>query len=670
MVGRSQILSGVLLALCVAIARPAGAESEGWPRHDTPLLRQAVPDLRALNHRPAGALGRVRAEGARLVHGDGSEARFWGANLQAYALFRTPPALIPAHARRIAALGFNLIRIHHHDSHWVRPNIFGDRADQTTELHAPSLARLDAWIAALKAEGVYVWLDLHVGRRLTEADGIADFAEMAAAAKDADKGVDLRGYNYISESIAQAMEATQRAYLSHVNPLTGLAYAADPAILAVLITNENDATHHFGNRLLPDKGVPTLSARYMAEARAFARTHGLPARQTWRSWEPGPSKLFLADLERRFHARMIAGVRETGFAGLVAPTSTWGRNPLFSLAPLTIGDLIDVHSYGGPEGLMADPRTTPGFLDWVAAAQLPGTPLSISEWNISPFPAEARFVAPLRMAAASAHQGWDAPMVYGYAQQALDGPTRRSNWHIANDPAMIAMMPAAALLFRQGHVAPADETYVLRLPPDRVWGTAVSPKTSAAIRTLTERHRLVVELPTSPALPWLDPPRAANAIPVTDPDRAYLPPEATRTVSDTGEIARDFAREIFTVDTPRSQIAAGRIGGTEIALSDVTLALETPLAAVAVQSLDDAPLRSADRLLISLTARADAGPDTTSWRVEPLAGTLRITADPGLTLRRAGSDAPLPPGAHRLEDGTHIIDLGLINSARWLLLER
>ncbi|MCY4178997.1 MAG: hypothetical protein OXD48_01710, partial [Litoreibacter sp.] len=49
-------------------------------------------DLRFLNHRPAGKFDRLRAEGDRLVWPDGREARFWGVNLQANALFRTEDA--------------------------------------------------------------------------------------------------------------------------------------------------------------------------------------------------------------------------------------------------------------------------------------------------------------------------------------------------------------------------------------------------------------------------------------------------------------------------------------------------------------------------------------------------------------------------------------------------
>ncbi len=62
------------------------------------------------------------------------------------------------------------------------------------------------------------------------------------------------------------MQRFNEAYVSHLNAFTGLRYKDDPAIIAMLLTNENDVTHHFGNALLPDKNVPRHNAIYMAQA--------------------------------------------------------------------------------------------------------------------------------------------------------------------------------------------------------------------------------------------------------------------------------------------------------------------------------------------------------------------------------------------------------------------
>lgn len=646
------------------MAGPASAEDQPhtWPRERV-FPYAPIPDLSFLNEKPAGLRGRVLAQGAELVFEDGTPARFWGANLQAYALFATHPANIRAQAKRIAALGFNLIRIHHHDSHWATPNIFGENAPGTTRLDPQSLNTLDQWISALKDEGVYIWLDLHVGRRMTAADGIEFFDEIADEAGLAD----IRGFNYVSQSIRARMLEFQKAYLSHVNAFTGMAYRDDPAIIAVLISNENDLTHHFGNALLPDKSVPLHNALYMAAADDFAAKHGLDREQTWRSWEVGASKIFLNDMEQRFHAELIADLRQGGFDGLIATTNSWGNMSIAGLPSLSEGSLIDMHSYGGPGELEIDPRMQADMLSWVAAGQVADMPLSISEWNVSPFPVEDRFIAPLRVATSAAHQGWDAPMIYGYAQQPLNQALQPSNWDAASDPGMLAMLPAAALLYRQAHVQQARETYAFQLTPAQIFA-GISPENSIAIRTLYEQSRVVVELPDVPELDWLQPRRAAEgAIVVTDPEVSYLPDGARFVAADTGEFRRDFSRGLFTVDTPRTQLVAGRLDGAEIQLSDIAVHMKGSMAAVAVQSLDGQPINGSEKLLISLTGRIEpVGDGQPVYLREPLQGEIRIRAPDGLRLSLLGGKNP----PHDIDSDFYVIDISEVLGERWILLQR
>src|SRR5206468_9147521 len=106
--------------------------------------------------RPAGRHGFVKAEGDHFAFEDGTPARFWGGNLVAYALFNTPRQNIASQARRMAELGYNLMRIHHHDSDWVNPNIFDRRFNDSGHLSLKSFDSLDWWIKCLKDEGIYI----------------------------------------------------------------------------------------------------------------------------------------------------------------------------------------------------------------------------------------------------------------------------------------------------------------------------------------------------------------------------------------------------------------------------------------------------------------------------------------------------------------------------------
>jgi hypothetical protein len=133
-------------------------------RHDVSPV-----DLSSLNHKPAGKHGFLVRRGETLEFKDGTPARFWGGNLTAHAIFR-PKQEIEAQAKRLARLGYNLVRIHHHDSTgWVSPTVINKSKSDTRQLDAQGIASLDYWIKCLADEGVYVFLDLHVGRR-TSAD--------------------------------------------------------------------------------------------------------------------------------------------------------------------------------------------------------------------------------------------------------------------------------------------------------------------------------------------------------------------------------------------------------------------------------------------------------------------------------------------------------------------
>lgn len=642
-----------------------------WPE-DQLDWRTSPVDLSFLNARqkPAGKHGFVQARGEQLVFEDNTPVRFWGTNLSAYALFKSPDEEIAQQAKRLSALGFNLVRLHHHDSPWVSPNVFGDgtQVRDTQQLDAESMRKLDLWIKALKDEGIYIWLDLHVQRALTAQDGIDDFGELAKG----QARVDLKGYAYVNASIQQAMKHFAAQYLGHVNPLTGLAYKDDPAIAAILLTNENDITQHYGNALLPDKDVPRHSQRYMAAAKAFASQHDLPADLTWRAWQPGPSKLFLNDLEQRFNADMIAHLRALGVRVPIATTSTWGGNDLSALPALTVGDVIDAHSYGASGQLEKNPLTSDGLIDWLAAAQVVGKPLTVSEWNAEPFPLPDRHSLPLYIAGTASHQGWDAMLQYAYSQQAFNPGWRTAdNWHAYNDPALLATMPAAALMYRRGDVQPASTRYVFAPSPETLYNQDITPRTSALLRTAVGLGQLQIALPVTPQLPWLKPAAIADGATVLhDPAQALLPADATESVSDTGELKRNWQSGLYTIDTPLTQAATGWLGGRTITLGDVQVQASTPYASIAVQSLDGVVLGQSRSLLVSLGTRAVPQPEeNTRFHVEPLKAQLSIKAPAGLKLFARDAQAQLKPLPASYRDGRYHITLDGTYMSNWMFLK-
>ncbi|HEY4220079.1 MAG TPA: cellulase family glycosylhydrolase, partial [Myxococcota bacterium] len=630
------------------------ADPSLWPT-DTLAFDGAPIDLSYLNERPAGKHGRIKARGADLVFDDGTPVRLWGTNIQAYPLFTGTDAEIKLQAKRLAAFGYNLVRIHHHDSAWVTPNVIDTQNGTSQTLDEKSLERLDFWIKALHDEGIYTWIDLHVGRRFQPGDQIPGYDELLR-----NQDGQAKGFAFLNDRVGALMDSFARAYLTRKNRYSGVSLADDPAVPAVLITNEDDLVSHYGNLFLADKNNPVHQRIFDARAAEFAARTSLSVAALKETWKPGPSKLFLADLEHRFFDARAKQLRALGYRGLLAFGSTWGDEDAVGLYSLAGGDIVDVHSYGGVDEVR---KADDGFLSWIAAASVSGKPLSISEWNLEH--ADDRFTAPLRMAAVASLQGWDAPMLYGWLQEGPGAISQLSPWTSSMDPSIAALMPAAALLYRRGDVAPAP---AIDIAPTRaqIIDASLSPRTSRALRTVVERARVSLDLPVTPALPWWRPaPPASERTLDVDADAHALPAPAG--------VARDADRGTFVVDSERSVVFSGFVGGAALATRTATAHVDTKAATVALTSLDGAPLSSSQRMLLSWAARSvgSGGGEQQPVHAEPVRGSLSLaSARTKLALIPLDAHgARLPARALARVDNRVLIPLPADLATHWALVE-
>ena len=648
--------------------RYAPEDTENW--YSAALPHDAAPvDLSFLNHKPAGKHGFVQPRGDELVFEDGTPVRFWSGNIAAYAIYAEKEN-IKVQARRMAQLGYNMMRFHHHDStRWVGNTVIDQDRDDSQHLDPDVMDRLDYWIKCLKDEGIYVWLDLHVGREFKTGDEIPGFE--SDMDDDSDGKAEGKGFCYYNDRIEELMQQFNEKYLSHVNKYTGVAYRDEPAIMGLLITNENDLTGHFGNRMLPDKNNPFHNKIFEAAVDRFAEKHSLDRQATWSTWLPGPSKLFLANREHNWNVRMLEHLEQIGVKVPVATTHMWGGNPMFSLPPLTDGSIVDIHSYGKAEALSVNPRYDSSYIHYAATGQAYGKPMAISEWNV-PYPRTDRFTAPLYMASIAALQGWDAPMIYNYSQRTFGKPSRPRTWSTFPDVAITGIMPAAALAYRRGDVSPAQKTYCLQFSRKNLYMQGTHPSNAAGIRTLVEQSKLTFGLPDTPELDWDGKPELASDVEVvTEVDRDFIPSGRNVVTSDTGEIARNWMEGYQTIDTDRTQAAQGWIGGQQLEMGEVTFNITTPKAAVAVSSLDGEPIRRSGRLLISAVARAVASPNGRMPLLsEPVAGTLTIEAREGLQLIPLDGDGTeLPTIDVERRGGSYTIELPAERGTHWFLLK-
>ena len=209
---------------------------------------------------PAGKSGFVRVEDGRLVT-DAGPIRLNGTNL-------TGPANFPSHkdadqlAERLARFGFNCVRLHYFDAKYGNfreekmQGIIADDPTTQRNLDPAQLERFDYMIAALKKQGIYVNINLHVARKWDERDG---FPEQAGR-PGMDKGLD----NFEPRMIELQKEYA-RKLLTHVNPYTGLAYANDPCVALVELNNENALLRNYvGGAIdrLPDPYASELRCQW------------------------------------------------------------------------------------------------------------------------------------------------------------------------------------------------------------------------------------------------------------------------------------------------------------------------------------------------------------------------------------------------------------------------
>lgn len=649
--------------------RYGSPETSKW--YSGALLHDKSPvDLSFLNHKPAGKFGFVKASGDKLVFENGGEARFWGGNIAAYAIFADKQQ-IRIQAKRIAQLGYNLMRIHHHDSmRWVGRTVIDKTRSDSQHLDMEVMDRLDYWIRCLRDEGVYVWLDLHVGRLFKEGDNIGDgFAEMMPRSSGG-KGTEAKGYCYFNKRIEQLMKDFNEKYLKHVNKYTGLAYKDDPAIMGLLITNENDITHHFGNLMLRDKNNPYHNKIFESQVKVFAEKHGLKFSETVRTWEPGPSKLFLADWEYKWNRRMLDALSEIGVKVPVSTTQMWGQMPLSGLPALTAGSIVDVHSYGSAEALSVNPRFKDNYASYIASGQVYGKPVSITEWNV-PYPNVDRFTAPLYIASIASLQGWDAPMIYNYSQRSFAQPSRQGTWSTFSDLALTGMMPAAALLYRQEHVSNAKKSYCIMLDRQKLYMENSHPKNMASLRTLLEQSKVTIGLPDTEELDWDKQTKVPGAVKViTDTDIDFIPAGQDFMSSDTGELTHNWVKGYQIIDTDGTQAVHGWVGGVNLHLRATSFEITTPKAAIAISSLDSQAIGRSRQMLISAVARVVASPGGKMPLLsEPVSGKILITGPIGLKLvPLAGDDKRLGTLKLKYVDSRYIVELPAKTGTHWFLL--
>jgi hypothetical protein len=260
-----------------------------------------ITDLSAWNDKPAGAKGFVTIANGHLAAG-GERLRLLGVNT-------TFGSNAPTHAdadiaaRRLARFGVNIVRLHHMDTADAPIGIL--QRDRLT-LDPEYLDRLDYFVAALKRQGIYCDLNLHVGR------AYPGMGEIWPGGDTYFKGVD----NFHAPMIALQKDFA-RDLLHHRNPYTGNRYADEPAIAIVEINNENGLIWewHAGHLdAMPDPFRADLTRQWQAWLKARYSSDAA-LRTAWGAQEePLGTEMFTSgwELQTMTTAKASLGLTSTG----------------------------------------------------------------------------------------------------------------------------------------------------------------------------------------------------------------------------------------------------------------------------------------------------------------------------------------------------------------------
>ncbi len=449
-----------------ALRRPVESRNDtrGWKEFKffkEPL--EGALDISGFVDPPAGRHGFLKtAEDGHFYFEDGKRARFFGINLQ-------PPQSLPTHeeadqlAARLSQHGFNLVRLHHLDAPFGKPNLFRPESEDTQHFSKESLDRLGYFIAQLKSRGIYIYLDLLVSRKFRRKDGVPGYQKLSRGAK---------GVALFNRRLIELQKKYAQSLFNYKNPYTDLKLKDEPAIVLTEIANENS--------LCRFKKFPEMPAVYEKELEARVG-------KNFRDLFDSEVQKRYAEIQKNYFLEMRDFLKDVGVKIPMAGTN-------FALDGLDLEtnallDFIDRHAYWDPpqggvgdlvrfhNGLITREIDPPEYhvdskrvnpIVKLIPLRVPKKPFVVGEWNID-WPNEYRAVGPLLFAAYASLEDWDAIIQFNY--ESKPGTEKiESNFDVGFKPEIFLQYAATARLFHRSDVSSANEPpSFMRDTPELKW---------------------------------------------------------------------------------------------------------------------------------------------------------------------------------------------------------
>lgn len=384
----------------------------------------------------------------------GMPQRFYGVNLCMSAAFPETADEAERIAARLARLGYNAIRLHHHDQQW-------------SEGEAERV-KMDRLVAAAIRHGLYVTTDLYVSRRVRWRDiGIDRDGEMNMQM--------FKLYAALHDGAYGNWQRFARDFLLHRNAGTGRRYVDEPALFSICLVNEGgfylgwDSVGKRDEAVVRDAWREWLGQKRSGDPGFYPSADPVvPPRNFRDRRESAVSRLFFAEMEGRFYRKASAWLKgELGVKALLT-NDNCGVHPVPSARVADSFDFVDDHLYKDHPAFLEKSWRLPArlpndnpvlarhFAPCVAAfARICDKPFTVSEWSYSG-PARFRAAGGLFVGAMAAMQGWSGVWRFSYAQDRREIDDSRVHpkfFELARDPLSQASDRLAVLLYLRGDAA-------------------------------------------------------------------------------------------------------------------------------------------------------------------------------------------------------------------------
>ena len=579
---------------------------EGKEWNNFTFRKDIVPgsflDFSSQNHAPAGKYGRmiVNAKG-QLAFEKEPEKRFRivGANLCSGVCFPTKGEARTI-ARRLATLGYNMVRFHRYDEALVLK-----KAQTSTEIDRKQLDLLEYFVAELKKNGIYFTADIYCLRNTRPGDRIPE-ADLQQKSK-----AQMKTLLPLSEAAMENWKTFTKNWLTHRNPYTGLKWTEEPAFAFVQFLNENNIDHRWDD-------FSKLQTMYLLNFNPYLKAnHIVPASYDLTTDNPAFCAYLFSLQEKNIREQRDFLRRELKMKTLITDCNMETSSYPLAHFKARYFDLADAHGYfdhpksrygfgKGTHTMQLNPlkATFLPIVHDLSRARLYGKPAVSTEWKFC-FPNRFRAYGGPIMGAYLALQDWDGLFQYSWAhaRHIAIWNTGHSIFDSANDPLAHATDRITMLLFRRGDVAPAKEAVAYRVPADYRRASAQNPPMEVESFAALVRTGSVIEGTRVPGVDVLSDReiRSRNPFPQKKLNALYREMRENGIArSATGEITHDLRRGTLLIVSPKAEVFClekGALKGNRVSVAGT----ETPQT-IAFFSMDGKRIaESRDLLIIHLT---------------------------------------------------------------------